>query len=403
VALDTSSFPAYVRSLRLRRPVTTKPGRLIPGPPAPVLDIALQLGLASLLFDTPRTRDLLNSVGVDPSLIQSAGPKLRSRAMWSSVLEDAAAPFIRAADEHDAHGERELALRNIEVALTLLFVQISGDGYYFYTPMGQRRQVMATTRRLYRKRRLLRGARIERIAIRHGRGRTFGLLHLPPRTGQPPNHRFPALVALHPLGSDKDTYDSFLGHFRDAGYATLCLDLPAHGENYDGPRLRPDAELAGVAALEILAQHPSIDPGRLGVMGGSLGALFAQRTAAASPRVRACLAYASPFDVTYRMEDTLPGVLDCFQWVVGASGQTELVALASGFHLRDVLDKIGCPVCLLHGTQDHICYFIASYEIASRLRVPVTVQPVEGADHEVSNPATAVLARPGIEWLRTVL
>jgi dipeptidyl aminopeptidase/acylaminoacyl peptidase len=161
--------------------------------------------------------------------------------------------------------------------------------------------------------------------------------------------------------------------------------------------------MAGVAALEILARHPAIDPKRLGVMGGSLGALFAQRTAAASPRVRACLAYASPFECGYRMEDTLPGVLDCFQWVVGAKDQTELIAAAREFHLRDVLDKITSPVCLLHGTQDHICYFIASYEIASRLRVPVTVQPLEGADHEVANPVTAQLAQPGINWLRGVL
>jgi alpha-beta hydrolase superfamily lysophospholipase len=401
--LDTSSFPAYVRSLRLRRPVITKPGRLIPGPPAPVLDLALQLGLAGLVFDTPRTRELLNGLGVDHNLIRSAGPKLRSRDRWSSVIEEAAGPYIRAADDLAARGERKLALQNAEAALTLLFVAICGDGYYFYTPMGQRRQLLATTRRLYRKRRLLRGDRVERIAIRYESGQTFGLLHLPPRSSQPAGHRFPAVVAFHPLGSDKDTYDSFLDHFRAAGYATLCIDLPAHGENYDGPRLRPDAELAGVAAVDILAQHPAIDSNRVGVMGGSLGALFAQRTAAASPRVRACLAYASPFDLAYRMEDTLPGVLDCFSWVVGAANQADLIALASQFHLRDVLDKIQSPVCVLHGTQDHICYFIASYEIASRLKVPVTVQPVEGADHEVSNPATAELARPGIEWLRSVL
>jgi alpha-beta hydrolase superfamily lysophospholipase len=403
MTLDTSSFPAYVRSLKLRRPVTSTPGRLIPGPPAHIMEAALQLGLAGVIFDNARTRDLLRSLGVDPALIRSAGPSLRSRSMWSAVVEKAAKPYIRAADQHDLRGERGAALKNIEAALTLLFVAIAGDGYYFYTPMGQRRQLLATTRRLYRKRRLLRGARVERISIRHGGGQTYGLLHLPPKSRQPQCQRYPALVVFHPLGSDKDTYDGFLDHFRDAGYATMCIDLPAHGENFDGPRLRPDAETAGEAALELLSKHPAIDPRRLGVMGGSLGALFAQRTAAASPRVRACLAYASPFDCGYRMEDTLPGVLDCFQWVVGAPSPTDLMAAAREFHLRDVLDKINSPVCLLHGTRDHICYFIASYEIASRLRVPVTVQPLEGADHEVSNPGTIELAQPGIDWLRGVL
>jgi dipeptidyl aminopeptidase/acylaminoacyl peptidase len=315
--------------------------------------------------------------------------------MWLEVLEDLAAPHISTADELAAAGAKEAAVEQARLALTLLFVAICGDGYYFFTPMGQRSRVLAITRRLYRLLRDLRGAVTERIIVHHRRGHTTGLLHLPPNA----SGRVPALTVMHPLGSDKDTYDSFLDHFRQAGYATFCIDLPAHGENFDGPRLTPDAEAAGVAALEVLAGHPAIDPERLGVMGGSLGALFAQRTAAASRRVRACLAYASPFDCGDRVEETLPGVMDCFGWVVGATSVPELKSAARQFHLRDVLDKIDSPVCLLHGTQDHICNFSASYEIASRLKAPVTVQPLIGADHEAANPATEALARSGVDWL----
>jgi dipeptidyl aminopeptidase/acylaminoacyl peptidase len=158
-----------------------------------------------------------------------------------------------------------------------------------------------------------------------------------------------------------------------------------------------------VAALEALAGHPAIDADRLGVMGGSLGAFFAQRTAAASPRVKACLAYASPFDLGYRLEESLPGVAECFSHVVGTTTVTDTMAAARRFHLRDVVDRITCPVCIVHGTQDHLCDFTVSYEIASRLKAPVTVKPLIGVDHEAALPATPELAAPGIAWLRETL
>lgn len=403
MALDTSSFPAYVRSLDLTGPVNTQPGRLIPGPPADVVEVGLWLGLGAVMLNTPRLRGLLGSLGLSPDLFRTVGSRLRTRAEWANVLQDMAAPHIAAAEQCVARGERESALQKIRAALTILYIACNGDGYYFYTPMRERWQLLPRTQRLYRMLRHMLGARAERLPFKSDFGRARGLLQLPPQARGARPHSLPALVAFHPLGLDKDSYDTFLGEFRAAGYATFCVDLPGHGESYDGPRLRPDAESVGVAALEVLARHPAIDPQRLGVMGGSMGAFFAQRTAAASPRVKACLAYGSPFDMSYRMADTLPGVIDCFAWVVGADSLNEAAEAVKHYHLRDVLEKINCPVCLVHGTQDHLCDFTATYEIASRLKAPLTVKPLVGADHEAVCPATEELARPGIEWLRETL
>jgi alpha-beta hydrolase superfamily lysophospholipase len=400
MALDTSSFNAYVRSLELTSPVNTRPGRLIPGPPAEVVEVGLWLGLGSMMLDTPRLRSLLNGLGLSPGLFRAVGQKLRTRAEWASVLQEMAAPHIADAEACVARGERETALQKIKAALTILYIAINGDGYYFYTPMSERWSLLPRTQRLYRMLRHMLGARTERLPFKSTYGRTNGLLQLPPQARGARPHSLPALVAFHPLGSDKDSYDTFLGHFRAAGYATFCVDLPGHGENYDGPRLKPDAECVGVAALDVLAKHPAIDPERLGVMGGSMGGFFAQRTAAASPRVKACLAYGSPFDMSYRMDQHLPGVVDCFAWVVGANSLNEAAEAVKDYHLRDVLEKIECPVCLVHGTQDHLCDFTATYEIASRLKAPLTVRPLVGVDHEAVCPATEELAAPGIEWLR---
>jgi alpha-beta hydrolase superfamily lysophospholipase len=400
MALDTSSFPAYLRSLNLKGPVSTRPGRLIDGPPAEVLDLALRFGLGPVLFDTPRTRSLLANLGLNPDILKILTQRVRTRAMWRAVLEEMAVPHISEAEALMERGERHGAIQKIKSALTLLAIALNGDGYYFYTPMGERRRLISMMRRLYRLLRRMLGARTERLKVQYAHGQTTGLLHLPPHTQAVRPKRIPALLALHPLGGDKDSYDSFLSFFRQAGYATFCVDLPAHGENFDGPRLRPDSEEVGVAALRVLAAHPAIDPERLGVMGGSLGGFFAQRTAAASALAQVCLAYASPFDFANKMEAIVPGVGECFAWAVGASSDSESYRQARQFHLRDVVAKINCPICIIHGTQDHICDFTASYEIACRAKAPVTVYPLIGMDHETSNPATAEIAAPGVEWLK---
>src|SRR5262249_52833775 len=155
------------------------------------------------------------------------------------VMESLAEPNISEAEALAARGDRQRAIEKIQAALLILFVGLCGDGYYFYTPMERRWRISQHMRHLHPLLRRLSGARTERLAVRNPGGKTTGLLRLPPRhlLG---TRRAPALLALHPLGSDKDNYDWFLGHFHEAGYATFCIDLPAHGENFHGPRLRPD-------------------------------------------------------------------------------------------------------------------------------------------------------------------
>ncbi|MGH2522698.1 MAG: hypothetical protein ACRDH2_09380, partial [Anaerolineales bacterium] len=125
--------------------------------------------------------------------------------MWLAVWEELSAPHIAAANEAAARGDCEVATQEIRAALTMLAIALSGDGYYFYTPMRHRRKSLWTMRRLFAMLRKLTGARAERISVSHLHGKTAGLLHLPPGAEELPPRSLPALVALHPLGGDKDS------------------------------------------------------------------------------------------------------------------------------------------------------------------------------------------------------
>ncbi len=414
--LDTSSFPAYLRSLNLDVPVTTRGGQMIPGPPVSFFELALRLGLGALILDTPQNRSILARINVPPETLAYVSPRLRSRHQWRAEWEALTGPHLAAADQA-AKDDHENAIREIQAALALLGVAYGGDGYYIHMPMRERHNALPTFQRLYDMLNAITGERVERISFAHPRGTTVGLLHFPPHlpeglrstlvgieTSKPSGRsRYPALLAIHPLASDKESFDHALGLFREAGYVTFCIDLPAHGDAFDGPRLKPDDELIGAAAVDVLAAHPEIDPDRLGAMGGSLGAFYALRTAAISPRVKACLAFASPFDAGKGLPESVSGIQEHFAHVIGAPTIKESFAMAQPFHLRDVLGNIKCPVALVCGTQDHICDFTTSYQIARRVNSPLSVFPLVGADHEASSPSTPELAGPGVAWLRGVL
>ncbi len=375
---------------------------MVGGPPRPLAELALWLGLGPAFIDTPSTRTILKNLDLDPGLAAIVGRRLRSFDQWRGLWEDLAAPHLKAAELAAAGDDPERSAREIRTALALLGLAHSGDGYYVVTLMPQRRAIRPVLLHLQERLRDIQAEAVERLSIPHRGGSASALLHLP--LGRPAGSRpVPGLVCLHPLAGDKDGFDLTVAPFRAAGFATLCVDLPAHGDQFDGPRLRPDDEAVALSALDVLARRPEVDADRIGVMGGSLGAFFALRTAArAGGRLRACLAYASPFDIGGGLRDAAPGIRQNLGWAIGAQGRA-LDERAQPFNLRAGLEAIECPVGLIHGTLDHVCDFTATYEIARRIRAPLMVHPVIGADHEAALPAAQRFARPGIDWLREVL
>ncbi len=395
---DTSSFPAYLRSLNLTTPVTTRPGRMIPGPPAPLFELALRLGLGLFILDSPRNLAVMEKVGIRPEDTRRVARRMRSRRDWRTAWEEIAATHLTELEMARAQGDTARAIRAGQYALFLLNMATGGDHYYFHVPMAELRSAHVQTAQLHAQLRELTGERVERLEFTHPRGRTSGLLHLPPHAAT--NQRFPTLVTIHGVAGEKNAMDYFTGLFRQAGYATFCIDMPAHGENFDGPRMLPDEEAVGVAALAAVSAHPSVDPARVGLLGSSMGGFWALRVAAASALPKACLVFAPAFDIARDIDQAVPGIQDYIAHAIGARTLPELFEMAKPYHLRDILGHIQCPVGLVHGTRDSICSFSASYEIARRVRSPLTVMPLLGLDHEVANPSTPAIAGPGIEWLK---
>ena len=113
--------------------------------------------------------------------------------------------------------------------------------------------------------------------------------------------RAPAAVLLHGYTSRKERMADTVGAgLLDRGTASLAIDLPLHGEREQEPdellALRSPLVLLrrwqaaleeGTLALRYLGAYKRVDPGRLALVGYSLGAFLAVTIAAREPAVRA--------------------------------------------------------------------------------------------------------------------
>ncbi|MBL8055063.1 MAG: hypothetical protein JNK29_00115, partial [Anaerolineales bacterium] len=146
--LDTTSFPAFVKSLGLAGPVTTRGGAMLSGPPVQLAEFGLRLGLGNIFLNTPQARAILANLGLDPALMAVVARRLRSFRLWRPVWEDLAAPALKAAAAAQARQDQAAAAEALTAALTMLGLAYGGDGYYVSTVMPDRQPIQPVLARL---------------------------------------------------------------------------------------------------------------------------------------------------------------------------------------------------------------------------------------------------------------
>jgi pimeloyl-ACP methyl ester carboxylesterase len=147
------------------------------------------------------------------------------------------------------------------------------------------------------------------------------------------------------------------------GISTLVVDNPGVGESLrlKGLHNSPEAEIPAGAAFDFLAARQDVDPARIGIMALSLGGYHAPRVAAFDQRFACCVAWGAQYDwgaiQRARHADTssnlpVPHYWDHVGWVFGAKTIDEILAVSSKISLIGILDRIRCPILVVHGEND---------------------------------------------------
>jgi len=119
-----------------------------------------------------------------------------------------------------------------------------------------------------------------------------------------------AVLLLHMYGGSKSDWESLADELARAGLASLAIDLRGHGQTGGAEDWSLAVEDVA-AAFEWLRARPGVDPGRVAVVGASIGANLSMVQSATRPEDVAAAALLSPgFDYfRVRIEGlTAPGV-----------------------------------------------------------------------------------------------
>jgi len=230
--------------------------------------------------------------------------------------------------------------------------------------------------------------------------------------------------------------------FEQLGYISLRFDMRGCGDS-GGEKGRVIC-LEQVAdtqnALSFLAQHPEVDPARIGLIGNSFGAAVAVYTAGVDPRVAACISSGGWGDGErkFRGQHATPeawakftGMLEEGRRHRERTGQSLMVprydivpipehlrgnlaqhsvqmfpaeTAQSMFDFRadDVVANIAPrPLLLLHSALDSVTPTEQSLELFRRARQPADLHLFADADHFMFAEGNARVRRVLLDWLAT--
>ncbi|TCP42603.1 prolyl oligopeptidase family protein [Tamaricihabitans halophyticus] len=167
----------------------------------------------------------------------------------------------------------------------------------------------------------------------------------------------------------------FLGRaLAQRGIHTLAMDGPGQGEALRrGIAGRHDWELPASAAYDFLTTYDFVDPGRIAVVGQSLGGYLAARAAAYEPRFAAAVIWGAIYDLPRVLGVELNGssageyFTDLWRKILCLRPDADLMTALNPYNLHGVAQRIACPTLLLHGESDRITPFSEAEETFANL------------------------------------
>ncbi len=172
---------------------------------------------------------------------------------------------------------------------------------------------------------------------------------------RPRGAKRPPLVLLVPgLDSVKEELFAIENDFLRRGMATLSVDGPGQGEN--APRFPIRADWSSVIGplLDGLRGRTDVDLDRVGLMGISMGGIYGPRAAAHEKRLRAVIALAGPYDLSECWPALNPLTKGGYVFYTKSRDETEAFEKSKALTLRGILDKVTCPLLVIHGARDRL-------------------------------------------------
>jgi len=211
----------------------------------------------------------------------------------------------------------------------------------------------------------------------------------------------PTVLLLHGCPGLEKNLDLAV-RLREAGWNSLVFHYRGcwgSAGRYDLRSIPRDV----TAAVDYLADCPRVDPGRIVVLGHSLGGWAAIVTAAAEPRLRAVAVYGAPARLGEALRlspDQVNAEFTRFLATTPEEFASQAAVVAERTDALAATEAIGPrPLLVVHGTADRWVPVTQARELRERAGSCCRYVEVEGADHAFSW-HRAELADLMLGWLR---
>jgi len=211
----------------------------------------------------------------------------------------------------------------------------------------------------------------------------------------------PTVLLLHGCPGLEKNLDLAV-RLREAGWNSLVFHYRGcwgSAGRYDLRSIPRDV----TAAVDYLADCPRVDPGRIAVLGHSLGGWAAIVTAAAEPRLRAVAVYGAPARLGEALRlspDQVNAEFTRFLATTPEEFASQAAVVAERTDALAATEAIGPrPLLVVHGTADRWVPVTQARELRERAGSCCRYVEVEGADHAFSW-HRAELADLMLGWLR---
>jgi dipeptidyl aminopeptidase/acylaminoacyl peptidase len=190
---------------------------------------------------------------------------------------------------------------------------------------------------------------VERVAFPFRGVAMAGWLRKPESVRRPP-----VAVILPGLDACKEELHAWAEAFVERGMAALTLDGPGQGEtSFHLPTTHEWGLVLG-AVIDVLEKRDDVDSHRVGVVGQSLGAIYAPLAAAGEPRLKACIANCGPYDWGTVLPKMPKVSQEVFRMRSHAKTMDEAYALARKITLEGAASRIKCPLLVIFGAGDKL-------------------------------------------------